>query len=207
MSRRRLQVFDRESEPIARRIAVGLSKIGLAMKQEAFSSAGGSGLSPTQAQILTMLASTGAPGARASDLATWLAVSLPTVSDSVRALVEKGLVAKQTDDSDRRAARLVLTDAGKKKAAVAAGWPDFLASAVDAMDSSEQEVFLAGLVKMIRTLQERGQIPIARMCATCTHFRPNAHDDARTPHHCAFVDAPMGDRHLRLDCNEHHALT
>lgn len=200
MSRRRLHVFDRDSEPIARRIAVGLSKIGLAMKQEAFSSAGGSGLSPTQAQILTMLA---AAGARASELATRLAVSLPTVSDSVRALVDKGLVDKQVDDSDRRAARLVLTEAGKKKAAVAAGWPDFLASAVDAMEPSEQEVFLAGLVKMIRTLQERGQIPIARMCTTCTHFRPNAHDDARTPHHCAFVDAPMGDRHLRLDCNEH----
>ncbi len=23
------------------------------------------------------------------------------------------------------------------------------------------------------------------------------------PHHCAFLDAPMADRHLRIECGEH----
>jgi hypothetical protein len=49
-------------------------------------------------------------------------------------------------------------------------------------------------------LQERGAIPVAKMCVTCRYFRPNVHPDPERPHHCAFVDAPFGDRSLRLDC-------
>ena len=55
---------------------------------------------------------------------------------------------------------------------------------------------------MLRTLQEDGRIPQQQMCVTCTFFRPNVHPGPR-PHHCAFVDAPMGPTHLRLVCDEH----
>jgi hypothetical protein len=59
---------------------------------------------------------------------------------------------------------------------------------------------------MIRTLQERGEIPVSRMCVTCRFFRPNVHAHPEPPHHCAFVDAPFGDRELRLDCADHEPL-
>ena len=55
---------------------------------------------------------------------------------------------------------------------------------------------------MIRTLQLNGEIPVSRMCLTCVHFRPNVHTGAE-PHHCAFVDAAFGARHLRLECGDH----
>jgi hypothetical protein len=84
-----------------------------------------------------------------------------------------------------------------------AAWPDFLMRAVDTLSDHEQEVFLRGLVKMVRALQEAGDISPQRLCATCRFFRPNVHPDPTAPHHCAFVDAPFGDRHLRLDCPEH----
>jgi hypothetical protein len=32
---------------------------------------------------------------------------------------------------------------------------------------------------------------------------PFRHDDRVRPHHCAFVDAPVGDGELRLDCPDH----
>jgi hypothetical protein len=57
-------------------------------------------------------------------------------------------------------------------------------------------------VKIIRGLQEAGDIPVQRMCVTCRYFRPNVHDDRDRPHHCAFVDAAFGDPQLRLDCTE-----
>ncbi|MGH8510685.1 MAG: hypothetical protein ACREU8_04680, partial [Gammaproteobacteria bacterium] len=41
-------------------------------------------------------------------------------------------------------------------------------------------------------LQERGEVPISRMCVTCQHFRPGVYDDPDTPHHCAFVNAAFG---------------
>jgi hypothetical protein len=77
--------------------------------------------------------------------------------------------------------------------------------AVGELSAAEQAAFLRGLVTMIRTLQEKGRIPVARMCVTCRFFRPFRHDDPARPHHCAFVDAPFGDGQLRLDCPDHAA--
>jgi hypothetical protein len=42
-----------------------------------------------------------------------------------------------------------------------------------------------------------------RTCVTGRHFRENVAPGTSTPHFCAFVDAPMAERHLRVDCAEH----
>lgn len=196
--------FDVHSEPLERRIATALTKISTALKHQSMQASGERGLSPLQAQILVQL-HLSSEGERPSELADRLAVRLPTISDSVRVLVDKGLVERLRDAEDARATRLVLTEVGRTEARKAAGFSDFLASAVEAMSAPEQEVFLNGMLKMIRTLEERGQIPLSSMCVTCTHFRPNAHPHQDRPHHCAFVDAPLGARHLRLECREHEA--
>ena len=78
-------------------------------------------------------------------------------------------------------------------------------TAVDALTPEEQSAFYRALVKIIITLQERGEIPISRMCATCTHFRPNVYPNPERSHHCALVDVPFGNRSLRLDCPDHLA--
>jgi DNA-binding MarR family transcriptional regulator len=201
MKKRLRTFFDQNSDPMGQRIAAALGKLSVALKHQAWQGAGSRGLSPTQGQILTLLSTSSE--LRPSDLAARLAVSLPTVSDSVRALVDKGLVAKVKDERDARASLLTLTSDGQREAGHAASWPDFLATAVEVMTVEEQEAFFSGLVKMIRTLQDRGQIPISSMCVTCTHFRPNEYPGELNPHHCALVDAPMGVRHLRLHCPEH----
>lgn len=66
----------------------------------------------------------------------------------------------------------------------------------------EQRAFFSGVVKMIRSLQDQGLIPVSGMCVTCVHFRPNVRPGA-TPHHCALVDAPLATEQVRLDCAEH----
>jgi DNA-binding MarR family transcriptional regulator len=200
MAKTRLTSFDQNSEPLDRRIATGLHKLGLAMKQQNWLQASGEGLSPTQGQILAALSLEGPQ--TGTELSARLGVTLPTISDSVRALVDKGLVVRKPDPRHPRASLLQPTAAGRARAAKARTWPEFLASAVDSLSDLEQEAFHAGLVKMIRTLQEDGRIPTHRMCVTCTHFRPNVHEGPR-PHHCAFVDAPMATRHVRLECPEH----
>jgi len=190
-------------DPPAPRVTDGLAKLGLALKQQGWRGANAQGLSPTQAQILILLnRHPGAP-TRLGTLARDLSVTSATVSDAVRALEHKGLVRKDRDPADPRALALTLTTGGEQAARQAAGWPDFLLSAAETLTEDEQAVFLRGLTKMIRTLQQRGEIPPARMCVTCTYFRPNVHDDPHRPHHCAFVNAPYGDRGLRLDCAEH----
>lgn len=186
---------------LQQRITAGLTKLGLALKHQSWQAAGGRGLSPAQAQILVLLGERTAM--RPSELADRLAVKLPTISESVRSLVEKGLVEKSTDPRDARAVLLQLTDAGREHAREAAGWPDFLASAVDAMSEQEQEVFYAGLLKMMLTLEQRGQIPLSGMCLSCSHFQSDVHETPDAPHHCNRRDAALGARELRLDCTGH----
>jgi DNA-binding MarR family transcriptional regulator len=186
--------------PPAAMVATGLAKIGLVLRHEAWRARGASGLTPTQGQILALLRARGEE-ATLGALAAELGVSAPTASDAVAALVAKGLVRKHRG----RTLALALTPAGRREAKRAARWPDVLLEAVDALSPTEQAVFLRGLATMIRVLQERGRIPVARMCATCSFFRPHVHPDPERPHHCAYADVAFGDRQLRLDCADWRA--
>ena len=121
-------------------------------------------------------------------------------------LERKGLVRKSRAVGDGRALAARPTPKGRLLAGRLALWPDFLLAALGELDEVERDVFQRALVKMIRSLQVRGRIPVARMCVGCQFFRPHAHADARAPHHCAFVDAPFGDRELRIDCADHVPL-
>lgn len=196
-----LPIVPPAEEPLGQRVASGLLKLSLALRQQSWAGASGRGLSPTQGQILTLLRARN--GQRPSDLAEALALTPPTVSDSVRTLEEKGLLERTADPRDARAALLKLTRDGRREAERAAAWPSFLADAVDALEPQEQVVFLSGLIKVIRTLQGRGQVPVSRMCVTCTHFRPYASGDPQRPHLCTFVGEPYSEGGLRLDCSTH----
>lgn len=194
-------IFDSISEPISRRVTAGLAKIGMVLRSRAWKGAGSAGVTPTQANAISLLRE--APdGMKLSAVAKMLGVSAPTASDAMNALVAKGLVVKQAG-ADKRSISLVLSPEGEAAADQTREWPGFLADAVETLEPGEQAAFLRSLVKVIRSLQVTGAVPLQRMCVSCRYFRPYAHDDELNPHHCAYVDAAFGDRHLRLNCAEH----
>ncbi|HXF96818.1 MAG TPA: helix-turn-helix domain-containing protein [Gemmatimonadales bacterium] len=194
--------FTGPADAPAPKLRQGLAKLSLALRHEQWTAGTAQGMTPTQTQILTTLAAHEAP-LRPGTLARELAVTAPTITDAVRALERKNLVRRTPDPHDRRAARLALTARGRRTARRQAQWPDLLLQTLDTLAPEEQGVLLRALIKIIARLQEERRISTARMCATCTFFRPYAHPDARRPHHCAYVDAPFGDRELRLDCPDH----
>lgn len=182
----------------------GLSRIAVFLRSQDWMRAEQSELTATQGQILTHIAARGP--SRVGSIAESLAVAQPTATTAIGALVRKGLMVKRADPADARAALLHLTGVGKKKAREISGWPEALLAAMDELDECEQAALLRSLTTIIRSLQRQRAIPVQRMCATCTHFRPNVHDDPEAPHHCAFVNAAFGDAKLRLDCGDHEAL-
>jgi DNA-binding MarR family transcriptional regulator len=185
---------------LQQRVVIGLSKIGMALKSHSWQNAGQYGLTPTQGQILTFLLSQGLSGTRLSVVANELGVTAATTSDAVTTLGEKGLVQKTKAIDDGRAIAISLTPKGQQLAEQISGWSNFLLDAVTELSETEQEIFLRGLIKMIRKLQEQKQISVAKMCVNCQFFRPNIYPDSDQPHHCNFVDAPFGDLELQLDC-------
>ncbi|MFN7634338.1 MAG: MarR family winged helix-turn-helix transcriptional regulator [Acetobacteraceae bacterium] len=198
-------VFDTLSEPLPRRLTAGLARLSVALRAGQWRLAEAHGLTPTQAQALALVAAR--PALRVSEVAEHLAITRPTASDTVAALERKRLLRRQPDPHDARASGLVLTEAGIAMAREAGDWPAALLAVTADRPLAEQEALLRLVIKLIRGLQQRGAIAPARMCVTCRFFRPYAHPaDAAAPHHCAFVDAPFGDRHLRLDCPEQEPL-
>lgn len=73
-------------------------------------------LSPTQYRLLILLSQGGAGSSR---LASYLAVSPPSITSAVDVLVTRGLVDRVHDKSDRRRISLGLTEEGAKVLALA----------------------------------------------------------------------------------------
>jgi len=187
-----------ETATLRDRLIDGLDRFASATRADVRRSVASRGLNPAQDAILRLLLARPA-GLRVRVLAGHLGVRQPTVTDSVIALERKGLVRRQADPADARAAIVKVTP--DAVAQPAAGVPSLAAAALAELSEAEQTGLLKTLIKLIRSLQLRQAIPPQRMCVTCKYFRPNAHPEGME--HCAFVDAPFGDRALRLDCAEH----
>lgn len=194
--------FDLDEITPEARLAEGLERIAAAIRSHSWAGATTAGLTPTQGRALALLDGEEG-GLRLGTIAQSLAVSAPTASDAMATLVRKGLVERTEEPGNRRAARFSLSSEGRSAAASAASWPTFLENALASLGPGGQASLNRLLIELIRKLQLDGSIPVQRMCVTCRWFRPFAHPgDAERPHHCAYVDAPFGDRRLRLDCRE-----
>jgi DNA-binding MarR family transcriptional regulator len=193
--------IDQDSLPD--RLVTGLSKIGLAMKSRTWRRKGRQGIGPLQIQVLTFLRARPNHSATVSTIARELSVKLPTASEVIRTLEQKRLVRRRRREIDNRVVTVHLTSLGAKAGHVENRWPEILASATENLSVPEQVALLTSLVKLIRALQLQGEIPIARMCVSCEHFRPHAYAESDQPHHCNFFNAAFGDQAFRLDCPEY----
>ncbi|MES9976752.1 MAG: MarR family winged helix-turn-helix transcriptional regulator [Candidatus Thiodiazotropha sp.] len=193
--------FDEITEPLARRIADGLTRLASVARQLDWQAAEAAGLSPTQADLLRFVVSR-PQGTRLTAAAAHSGIRKATASDAVSALERKALVRKYADTADGRAITLKVTAKGRK---AAQKWPASFEPIILGLTQNEQQVLLGLVIKMISQLQQRELIAPQRTCVSCRHFRKNVAPGTKTPHFCAFVDAPMAERHLRVDCPEHEA--
>jgi DNA-binding MarR family transcriptional regulator len=184
-------------------VIAGLERLGAALRAQAWSEAFARGLTPTQGQVLTTLRTHRGDGLRLSDIAEALSVTPATASEAVRTLVNKGLVKKAQAVSDARAVKLSLTKQGASEAQAVAQWPSFLLEAVDELPEEAQTAMLRGVIAIISSLQQRGQVPVTQMCMSCVNFRANAHPGKPKPHHCQLIGLPIGDSELRTQCGDH----
>ena len=195
-------IFEKTTDPLPHRLASALSKVSVSLKRRLWRDAASRRISPLQAQVLAFLRQRPAHGATVTDITRMLAVTMPTASDVIAVLVKRGLLRKIRTEKDGRVFNVMLTARGRRRAEQVTGWPDFLQWAAELLPPEEQESLLRTLIKLIRAIQERGEIPVAKMCVTCTHFCPYVNQDSQRPHHCELVNADFGDRLLRIDCQE-----
>ena len=109
------------------------------------------GLAPQQFWMLTALREM--PGMSQADLAERVRADAPTVSRTLGALLERGLVRSNPDPEDRRRSRVFLTAAGEQLASeVAAVAADVRAAVVDGMSAAEEAAVRRGLKRILDNL-------------------------------------------------------
>jgi len=191
-----------DTPDVSARIVTSIGRIASVMRSGMWEFATAENLNPTQAEILQLLQ--GRPqGVRLSWLAAQLSISAASASDSVSALVGKGLVYKARAEDDGRATALHLTSEGAVMATRIGGALGFAEEAAAALPAAQQTELLAGLYKLIAQLQKTERFPEMRACLSCRYFEPNRHPGKPAPHHCGLVNAPLSVALLRMDCLEH----
>ncbi len=158
-------------------------------------------LSPAQMQTLLFLRFA-RPGVHSiGGLTERLSVSYATASGIADALERKQLIQRQPSPEDARSVTLALTEAGQKQAVELENVLNDLEAAIAQLPEQEQAALIHAAQAIVRVLQDRGHIKVYEMCWNCQFFRYNAHPtDARGPHHCAFVDAPLSEPHTYREC-------
>jgi len=190
-------------QPLTRRLRDGLDRICAVMRADQWTIAGTAWLNPTQLHALTFIAGRAEKGLRVGAVAAQLGVTQPTATDSIAALVRKGLLTKKADPEDPRAVSVQITPSGRDVVRGVGLVITATERALDTLPQEEQTELLRLIVKTIRALQIAGAIAPQRLCVTCKYFRAHAHENPSAPHHCDYVDAAFGVEALRLDCAEH----
>jgi len=190
-------------QQLTRRLRDGLDRICAVMRADQWTIAGTAGLNPTQLHALIFIAGRAEKGLRVGAVAAQLGVTQPTATDSIAALVRKGLLTKEADPDDPRAVRVRITSSGRNVVRGVGLVITATERALETLPHAEQAELLRLIVKTIRALQVAGAIAPQRLCVTCKYFRAHAHENPNAPHHCDYVDAAFGVEALRLDCAEH----
>jgi len=192
---------NRQNKKVESKIVVALERISEAFRVLLWNESKENALSPIQIQILIFLLFHSEEQCKVSYLAQEFNMSKATISDSVKLLLQKGLIQKFDDPSDTRSYIIGLTEEGKQTAEKSANFAFAIEKPLGSMNDEQKEAMLSGLLKLIHELNKAGIITIQRMCFTCSHYENN-----NGQHYCKLLQSKLTTTDLRVDCPEHELI-
>ncbi len=182
------------------KIVVALERISEAFRVLLWEETKKTGLSPTQLQLLIFLLHHPHHTTTPSYLAAEFNMTKATITDSLRMLLKKELIAKYPDPGDARSYSIQLTKKGK---IVSEHSSHFSSQLLDSLEGIPQEIknkMLDGLLQTISHLNDRSVISLQRMCKNCRFL-----ENKDGGHFCSFLEQPLAPAELRIDCAEFEA--
>jgi len=189
---------DYQNNEIDSKIVVALERLSGAFRALLWNESKQNALSPIQIQILIFLLFHPGEKCKVSYLAQEFNMTRPTISDSIRSLLEKDLIKKYEAPLDIRSYTIGLTGAGKRAATKSAGFALAVEEPLSFIPGEQKEAMLTGLLKIIYELNRAGIITIQRMCFTCSNYSV-----VNDYHYCKLLQARLANNELRVDCKEH----
>lgn len=130
------------------------------------------GLNPAQWEALRFVARANRNSCSPGTLSEFMGSTKGTVSQTLKALENKGLINRSRKPEDRRAVDITVTPAG-----LALVEKDPLGQIHDALSPCsevEQLGVVAGLERLVGIVQKQQNIPEFGPCLNCTHYKPEA---------------------------------
>lgn len=193
--------LNRQNKSTESKIVVALERISEAFRVLLWNESKDNALSPIQIQLLIFIHFHSREKCKVSYMADEFNMTKATISDSVRVLLSKKLVTKETDPIDSRSYTLLLTEKGKQITTKAAFFTSPLEKPIEKLTKEQKEVILNGLLRMIYDLNKAGIITIQRMCFTCSHYEVN-----NGIHFCNLLQTKLAETEIRVDCPEHEEI-
>ena len=131
-------------------------------------------------------------------LTEFLGQTKGTVSQSLKLLVERDLVVRETDTEDRRVVRLRLSRKGRD---MVDGFnvEDRWMTAARTVSAPRIDAAAAAMRELLVSLQADNGRRSFGVCRSCRHFQTLASDE----HRCGLTGEPLSDRDSDLVCREH----
>jgi DNA-binding MarR family transcriptional regulator len=189
-----------QNNSIESKIIAALERVSQAFRVLLWEESKEHALSPIQVQVLIFVLFQNQEKCRVSYLADEFNMTRATMSDTVKALANKGLITKSYDPVDHRSYTIHLTETGKVLAEKTSVFTHQIIAPVEKLHADEKENLLLSLISIIHNLNKSGIITIQRMCFTCVHYLNN---DAGKTHFCKLLNIKLEPKELRVDCPEH----
>lgn len=198
----KLSPFDPEQQhhDTTLKIIVALERISQAFRTMLWNESKTLSLNPIQIQVLIFLGYHSPDKRKVSYLAQEFNMTKATISDTVKALEQKGLIRKETEPHDTRSYIIHLTEKGQEILNQTSQFANAIQSPVDQLTENERQALLNQLFGIIYHLHKTGIISRQRMCLTCSNYAPG---HAGHLHYCRLLDTPLDPAELRIDCPEH----
>lgn len=190
-----------QENKIESKIVVALERISEAFRVLLWNESKENSLSPIQIQILVFLLFHSSEKCKVGYLANEFNMTKATISDSVKTLMKKGMVAKKQDTQDTRSFGISLTTQGKAVASKASVFASSIEKPIASFSSEQKEAMLNGLLHLIHDLNSAGVITIQRMCFTCLNYKYEGGQ-----HYCKLLKAKLKNTEIRVDCPEHEPV-
>lgn len=185
-----------QQDEIENKIVAGLERISESFRVLLWDKAKAYGLSPMQLQIMIFLKYHPPAKSTVSYLAREFNVKLPTISDAVKTLENKGMIERTRNASDTRSSIIRLTSVGAEISENVEDFANPVKQAVFTLPSSEKEDLWQSLSEIIFKLNQAGSLTVQRMCFNCKYY------ETEEGPFCKLLDKPLSPADIRLDCPE-----
>lgn len=190
--------LNEQENKIESKIVVALERISAAFRVLLWNEGKENALSPIQVQLLIFLLFHSQDKCKVGYLADEFNMTKATISDSVKTLLQKELVTKIPDYQDTRSFMISLTPNGREIAQKSSLLTSHIEKPLDKLTTSQKEIMLNGLLRLIHDLNRAGIITLQRMCFTCNHYRFE-----NGTHYCRLLQSNLQEKDIRIDCPEH----